>query len=173
MRREEPVQDLERFYERIDREVNSICGKDPDRFHCRSGCHDCCIDGLSVFEIEARNIALRYRKLLLHGKPHPQGACAFLDESGECRIYDHRPYVCRTQGLPLRWIEELPDGRIVEMRDICPLNEKGRRIETLEREACWSIGPFEEELAEMQIASDRRTENRVLLRALFAHKGLP
>lgn len=164
------MQDLERFYERIDHDVHSICEMDPDRFHCRSGCHDCCIDALSVFEIEARNIAHHYRNLLLHGKPHPEGACAFLNESGECRIYDHRPYVCRTQGLPLRWIEEMPDRGAVEMRDICPLNDQGKPLETLAPEECWSVGPFEEELARMQIAHARKTQSRILLRELFANK---
>lgn len=162
--------DLERFYERVDGKVRRIHALDPERFHCRSGCHDCCIDRLSVFEIEAENITRYHRNLLLHGKPHPQGECAFLDDSGLCRIYEHRPYVCRTQGLPLRWMEELPDGSTVEMRDICPINERGRPVETLEPEACWSIGPFEEELARMQIARDKGKEGRVLLRELFMTK---
>ena len=30
--------------------------------------------------------------------------------------------VCRTQGLPLRFIEETDDG-LAEFRDICPLND--------------------------------------------------
>ena len=145
---------------------------DPDRFRCRSGCHECCIDGLSVFGIEAKNIAHHHGHLLLFGKPHPQGECAFLDESGQCRIYEHRPYVCRTQGLPLRWIEDLPDGGAVEMRDICPFNDKGKPLVTLEPEECWSVGPFEEELARLQIAHDRKTLNRVLLRKLFLDEGL-
>ena len=41
----------------------------------------------------------------------PEGACAFLDGEGGCRVYPDRPYVCRTQGLPLRWIAILY-GRI-------------------------------------------------------------
>lgn len=168
-RGEDKVTDLERFYERVDQDARSIYELDPDRFQCWSGCHECCIDGLSVFEIEAKNIAHHYRDLLLHGNPHPRGACAFLDESGQCRIYDQRPYVCRTQGLPLRWIEDLPEGGTVEMRDICPLNDKGRPLETLDPGECWSVGPFEEELARLQIAYERKTHHRILLRELFVN----
>ena len=165
------ARDLERFYERVDQGARLIYDLDPDRFQCKSGCHACCIDGLSVFEIEAKNIERHHRDLLLHEKPHSQGACAFLDPSGQCRIYEHRPYVCRTQGLPLRWIEDLPDGGAVEMRDICPLNDKGKPLETLEPQECWSVGPFEEELARLQISHDRKKLNRVLLRELFVSRS--
>ena len=82
--------------------------------------------------------------LLEHSQPHGPGAPQFLAEDGSCRIYAHRPYVCRTQGLPLRWIDEDPDGQVVEMHDICPLNEPGPAIETLPTEECWTLGPFEE-----------------------------
>lgn len=41
--------------------------------------------------------------------------CPNLDDSGECMIYEHRPLVCRTFGLPLR------DGKRY-LGDICELN---------------------------------------------------
>ncbi len=41
--------------------------------------------------------------------------CPTLDESGHCIMYEHRPLVCRTFGLPLR------DGRRY-IGDICELN---------------------------------------------------
>ena len=53
-------------------------------------------------------------ELLGKGRPHPPGACAFLDGEGACRVYDSRPYRCRTQGLPLRWFDEGPFGEPVE-----------------------------------------------------------
>jgi hypothetical protein len=162
--------DLERFYKRVDLEARLICELEPGRFHCGPGCHECCVDGLSVFEIEAKNIAHYHRDLLVHRKPRPEGACAFLDESGRCGIYEHRPYVCRTQGLPLRWIEELRDSRSVEMRDVCPLNDKGVPLEALVPDACWTIGPYEEELGRMQITDSGKTCRRVLLRDLFIHQ---
>lgn len=42
-------------------------------------------------------------------------ACPNLDESGRCMMYEHRPLVCRTFGLPLR------EGRKY-IGDVCELN---------------------------------------------------
>ncbi len=42
-------------------------------------------------------------------------ACPNLNESGECMIYEHRPLVCRTFGLPLREAERY-------IGDVCELN---------------------------------------------------
>ncbi|RPI79042.1 MAG: YkgJ family cysteine cluster protein, partial [Desulfobacteraceae bacterium] len=117
--------DLNSLYQDIDRITRSLAQLHGKRLVCRSGCVSCCVDLLTVFEIEALHIRQNHPDLLENSRPHAPGACAFLDEQDHCRIYADRPYVCRTQGLPLRWIEELQDGRTVEMRDICPLNEKG------------------------------------------------
>ncbi len=139
------------------------------RLACRRGCSACCIDGLTVFEVEAETIRLHHASLLATGLPHPEGGCAFLDEAGGCRIYAHRPQVCRTQGLPLRWLEE-DETATVERRDICPLNEAGEPIETLAESACWTLGPIEERLAAMQLAS-KPNAARASLRGLFVVTG--
>lgn len=126
-----------------------------------------------MFEIEADRIVARHQDLLEHGQPHAEGACAFLDGEGRCRIYEERPYVCRTQGLPLRWIEEDDEGSAYEARDICPLNDEGAPpLEELEADALWTIGPFEARLAEQQraVSGDGR---RVALRELFAKSPTP
>jgi Fe-S-cluster containining protein len=128
------------------------------------------VDGLTVFEVEAENIRRHHADLLAEGDPHPEGACAFLDEAGACRIYEHRPYVCRTQGLPLRWIEERSDGNPVELRDICPLNANGPPVEALPAEERWSIGPFEERLAKLQATAEGGGLRRVGLRWLFRRR---
>ena len=110
------------------------------------------VDDITVFEIEAERIRRRHADLLSGGTPHPVGRCAFLDERGSCRIYEDRPYVCRTQGLPLRWLEDDQSGRTVEFRDICPLNASpSRPVESLTEEDCWTIGPVEGDLARIQI----------------------
>ncbi len=133
---------------------------------CGKGCHGCCEDDLTVFEVEAAPIRERHAALLATGLAAPIGACAFLDAEGACRIYAERPYVCRTQGLPLRWLED-EQNEPVELRDICPLNEEGVPIEELEAEACWTLGPAEEQLACLQLATSPSAP-RVSLRSLFA-----
>jgi hypothetical protein len=134
-----------------------------------------------VFTIEAAVIARHHAELLREAMPHAEGACAFLDEAGACRIYAHRPYVCRTQGLPLRWLESEPrepaegdaagEPEHVEVRDICPLNAEGPALEELAADACWPLGPFEERLGQRQVAIDGGKGERVPLRSLFDAGG--
>ena len=159
--------EIEKLYRDIDERVEQLCRIHAGRIQCRYGCSSCCIDDITVYEVEAQYILHQYIHILKTSIPHPSGACVFLHGEGLCRIYAHRPYVCRTQGLPLRWMEELPEGRVVEMRDICPLNDSGEPIVNLASENCWEIGPFEERLARLQYAADGGEMRRVALRALF------
>ena len=149
----------------VERSARRLAVIHADRLLCSRGCASCCQDDLTVFPVEADLIRARYGDLLATGEPHPVGACAFLDEDGACRVYDARPYVCRTQGLPLRWLDEDADGP-VELRDICPLNEPGPPLETLAEDVCWTLGPVEERLATLQVHADPDAP-RVSLRALF------
>ena len=150
----------------VDRATRRLHLVHATRLQCRKGCSSCCIDDLTVFEVEAAHVRRHHADLLATGSPHPAGACAFLDDGGACRIYAERPYVCRTQGLPLRWSEEGDDGT-VERRDICPLNEAGEPIAELRADACWTLGPAEERLALVQLAAEPGSR-RTRLRALFA-----
>lgn len=163
------VDAVDRLHGAVDTLTSRIAAIHGDRLACGRGCSGCCADDLSVFEVEAQAIARRYGEVL-SGEPHPVGACAFLDAEGACRVYEARPYVCRTQGLPLRWLED--DGQ--EMRDVCPLNLVDESLEELPAGDCWAIGPVEVRLAALQ-ASAPRTDGdeprRVTLRSLFAAPG--
>jgi hypothetical protein len=164
---------VERLHSTVDNLVAPLRQRHGERLQCRRGCHACCTDGLEVFEIEAALIERHYSALLDDGRPHPPGACAFLGAEGECRVYTHRPYVCRTQGLPLRWAEDNPDasGGIVEARDICPLNETGGLpLIELDDDDCWTLGPVERRLAIAQAGVDDSEGRRVVLRTLFRHQ---
>jgi hypothetical protein len=158
---------LRQLHDEVDRAAGALVARHRGRLRCGLGCHDCCVDGLTVFEVEAERIRAAHAELLRSGKPHPPGACAFLGDAGDCRIHADRPYVCRTQGLPLRWLEATPGGGIVERRDICPLNEAGEPIEVLGAAECWTIGPVEDRLRRLQEARDGGTGRRVALRELF------
>lgn len=160
------MNEIRHYHDRVDEAVAKLAERHADRLNCKRGCSGCCVDGITVFEAEAATIRERYAELLENGEPHATGACAFLDAQGACRIYESRPYVCRTQGLPLRWLD---DDEESEFRDICPLNEPGRAIEELEPDDCWTIGPFEGELA--QIQSKTGQMKRVTLRDLFRRKA--
>jgi len=159
--------ELEALHAEVDAAAGALVARRPVR--CGVGCTECCVDDLTIWTIEAARIRRGAAHLLAHGEPHPPLACAFLDPDGACRIYEQRPYVCRTQGLPLRWWDRDCGGNVTEYRDICPLNEEcGPPVEQLAREDCWEIGPVEERLASLQARFDGFAMERVPLRALFA-----
>ncbi len=159
--------EVERLHREVDAAAEEVARVHGSRLHCRKGCIQCCSDGLTVLTVEAELIRRRYARLLREEEPYPLGACAFLSPSGACRIYPHRPYMCRTQGLPLAWLEETGAGQLVELRDICPLNEPGGPpVEDLPEDECWRIGPWEGRLARIQYRYASRLE-RIALRDLF------
>jgi Fe-S-cluster containining protein len=163
MPRENALARLVRLHAAVDERAAELAALHGARLQCKRGCSACCVDAITVFEVEAERIRAHHEQLLARGAPHAAGACAFLDAEGACRVYADRPYVCRTQGLPLRWIDE---ERGAELRDICPLNESGAPIEQLPESSCWTLGETEARLAELQRAFGRDGE-RVALRALF------
>lgn len=155
-------EDIDDLHQAVDLAVAEIETPLRALLNCKVGCHDCCVDDITVFEVEAQRIREQAGDVLKQ-MPHAVGKCAFLDEAGQCRIYHVRPYVCRTQGLPLMWVEEEGDEWLA-YRDICPLNDEVP-IETMNDEACWQIGPFEGQLANLQ--QREGALKRVALRDLF------
>jgi Fe-S-cluster containining protein len=156
---------LDELHAQVDTRATALAEWHGERLTCRRGCSDCCVDDLTVFEVEAEKIRRGAAVLLATGQPHAIGRCAFLGAEGECRIYDLRPYVCRTQGLPLRWLDHEAEA---EYRDICPKNEAGQPLEELAAEECWTLGDVEEQLNELQGRAGRAL-TRVRLRDLFEY----
>ncbi len=157
---------VERLHAAVDRRVRVLAKRHRERLRCGLGCASCCEDDLTVFDVEAERIRAEF-SAVLRETPHPEGACAFLDERGACRIYTARPFVCRTQGLPFRWIGETDDGELVEYRDICPLNETDEPVEEIASDDCFTLGETEDRLRALQMASTGNLA-RVRLRDLFA-----
>ena len=96
-------------YQKLIQKIDHLCNKIEslyrEQINCNKGCSNCCISGLSLFPIEADYIKekIKHKKI----KPNKtKGACIML-EKGNCQIYEYRPLVCRTQGLPLLYGEEL------------------------------------------------------------------
>ena len=176
-----------KLHEKISNQASKLTKLNSKRINCKLGCSGCCIDNITVYKVESTPIIANYKALLKTGVPHKLGKCAFLDQTGACRIYEHRPYVCRTQGLPLRWREaDLGSGEEedeeFEFRDICKLNDlpvdgEFPTIVELPEEYCWSIGKFEFLLSELQREFQGCTEKedggevleRVKLRDLFVN----
>jgi Fe-S-cluster containining protein len=146
----------------VDAAAGALFVRHAERTVCRRGCSACCVDNLTVFEVEAERIRRAYPKLK-RTKPHAPGACALLDDDGACRVYNDRPYVCRTQGLPLAMFEEDEQGEVQEHRSICELNLEGEPLDELDLEECWLIGPMEIELQNLQARYSGGGQERVAL----------
>lgn len=169
---DERHQQVVALHDEVDRAAAELAARLGPRLRCGQGCRDCCVDDLTVFEVEADRIRRGAAGLLDDGEPGPPGGCAFLDSAGSCRIYEHRPYVCRTQGLPLRWIDEVEPGEVAEFRDICPLNDPGEPplVELAEAD-CWTLGPHEASLATLQATHPAGRGARIAIRTLFGGRA--
>lgn len=110
--------------------VDQLCGKITAQFAeqicCRAGCSGCCLH-LSLFPVETANLVKAVRKLpdeiktILSGRidwPENDPCPLLLDDC--CTVYDSRPVICRTHGLPL--LAELDGVRTV---NCCPENFTG------------------------------------------------
>jgi len=116
--------------------VQSRCGS---AMSCRTGCAGCCLVELSVSNVEAAAMMDYLRSLhpeeqrrvsmqVLRPRFGTQPRCVLLDDDDACRVYSARPLVCRTQGLPLRYPQDLVPAEAVRVRltngvvTVCPLN---------------------------------------------------
>ncbi len=162
----EILEALQKFYSALDVHISSIEEKNKSRINCKKGCFSCCKDDLDVFGIEAVNIKKNHQEFLETEKPHEVGMCAFLDDEGACRIYESRPFVCRTHGVPISYLQNDEEGEF-ELRDICPLNEEGEALENLTAEKIFQNNSWEEKLAMLQLMADKGKMERENLRKLF------
>jgi hypothetical protein len=167
---DERFPDVTALHRGVDAAAAQVEAALPAPLTCRRGCAGCCVDDLTVFEVEAAVIRALYPDVLRQAAG-PVGRCAFLDADDSCRIYAARPYVCRTQGLALRWFEEEEDsGDILDRRDICPLNDAVLDITGATDEQLWLLGPYEEQLYDLQEGASG-SPDRVALRSLFVGDG--
>jgi hypothetical protein len=132
----------------VDALARQIIQRLPHALACGPGCAACCPADLTVLELEAAWIRRAVGEGL-RGQAPASGGCAFLDEAERCRIYPHRPYVCRTQGLPLRWFEEDEHGEILESRDVCEKSAATLVLGELGATELWLLGPYEARLVEL------------------------
>ncbi len=123
-------------YQQLIADVDQLTAQLNERYkahlECRAGCSGCCHHHLSIFPVEAAAVKSAIQVLpkasqeiikqqavnILEqeAKGNPV-ACPLLVED-KCSIYNSRPIICRTQGLPLLY--EAEDGNLEV--DFCPLN---------------------------------------------------
>lgn len=116
----------------VDRMTAALNAKYAAHLQCRSGCSGCCHHHLSVFRVEAEALAeavqalppsirarveVQARELSTIEANEATVRCPLLIDD-KCAVYQTRPIICRTQGLPLL-MTALDD--VAEV-DWCPLN---------------------------------------------------
>lgn len=97
---------------RVDEHFAAAVRRTPEAFACREGCALCCQVQLGVTTVEADRVrqgldrlerrapALRER-VRAQGHDRERPDCALLVD-GRCVVYDERPLICRSHGLPVR-----------------------------------------------------------------------
>jgi uncharacterized protein len=101
------VSRLAELSEKVDAFFARVVERHGADMQCATGCSDCCHVRLTITAVEAAAIRAhvggwsddRRRSLAVTG---PADHCAALDGGGRCKVYDARPLVCRSHGVPIR-----------------------------------------------------------------------
>ena len=115
----------------VAREFEAIRQRNSGRMECREGCADCCRCRLSITRVEEaylreglkhlpQSVRLEL-KTRATAEIHTNEMCPALDANGCCQIYESRPLICRSHGVPLRYRHPVPlihPSRI----DVCEKN---------------------------------------------------
>ena len=160
------------FYQKVDEACLNLIkalNQNGIQLNCKKGCSQCCQDNLTMTKAEAEVIHKLFPDIG-NQSPHPVGKCPFLGNDNACRIYPARPYICRTHGLPLKWLEDSDasddNQEVFEQRDICELNEKALDLLTLPSDLCWNSDTAETQLAIMNLCTFDN-HDRIPMRQLF------
>ena len=112
---------------KVDTQFQLLFQKHQSQMKCSQGCHGCCLPNLTVSRIEADAIhhhlkqdegSLQTILELETQNIYQNTRCTFLNQEGQCSIYEARPLVCRSHGVP----HMVQISRKQEGLDACELN---------------------------------------------------
>ena len=95
-------------YHQLRKEIDAFCGSlekiHENHLNCKKGCDLCCM-AISVFPVEfyAIKAELEPETISVLQIPKDEVLCRFLVDHC-CTIYNSRPVICRTHGLPLLYM---------------------------------------------------------------------
>lgn len=111
---------------RADAFFQQVMASCPEQMICAPGCVDCCQQDLEVLAAEALAILGALDRLPAHALRALEagtgdgGACRLLLD-GRCAVYEDRPLICRTHGLPIRYGDPDDPGAPADV-SCCVLN---------------------------------------------------
>ncbi len=173
MHKENP--NLRRLHDKVDSFFAQIVDKHGQHLSCRTGCSSCCQQTISLFPVELEPIREATRTLPEEQKERladrlgspisaqspDERPCPLLEDE-RCLVYEARPIICRTHGLPVL-VERTESGP--PERDVCPLNfTEGLDIEQLPAEELLDVRRLDQvlaltnHLAMQEAASDAQRE---------------
>jgi len=118
------TQDYHQLLAALDAEISRLWEIHAATLSCGPGCASCCLS-FSVLPLEAAILREALASLPPAGKTRLEHNLATGDERCPllidelCSIYATRPVICRTQGLPLAYVDE--EREAIEV-SACPLN---------------------------------------------------
>ena len=125
---------LDALFAKVEGFFTAAQAREGEQITCHAGCSDCCrrftVTGIEAEVIGEGLAALpdaRRDELAARASNTTTDVCPALDTDGRCAIYAHRPLICRTHGLPIRFTEQRA-GRSLPMLDACPKNFVGRDL---------------------------------------------
>lgn len=160
------IQDYRQLLDDLDAEIDRVAQMHAGLLSCGPGCASCCLP-FSVLPIEA---AIVHEAIdALPSADHNQlrrnledtDRCPLLNDD-LCSIYAARPVICRTQGLPLAYVDE--ERETIEV-SACPLNFPDDHAFTPEK--LLFMNGFNTRLADLNLAwcreHDLAPDKRILL----------
>ncbi|MBM3224967.1 MAG: YkgJ family cysteine cluster protein [Candidatus Tectomicrobia bacterium] len=149
----------QRLVARVEALGQAILQQYPAQVTCHAGCDGCCYQQFTVFPVEAQHLAQAVAALSPTEREalraHVQqdnpwqvldtpAPCVLLD-AGRCRLYSHRPLICRIHGLPIAssMIERTDGGQ----RDCCPLNFRDMSLQDIASQAVYNLDVVNQTLA--------------------------
>lgn len=127
-----PLDRLRELFTKVDVFFERAKARHGEAIVCKAGCDDCCRRRFSVTSIEAEVIRAHVarlspserRAIAARAADAESSICPALGEGGRCAIYEVRPLICRSHGLPIRF-DAMEGGRRLPMIDACPKNFVG------------------------------------------------
>ena len=95
-------------YLKLRKTIDNLCDQlhsfHKNHMKCQKGCDFCCM-AYEVFPIELDYIQKSIKNEQIETGTSENASCIFLKDH-VCQIYEHRPIICRTHGLPLLFMND-------------------------------------------------------------------